>query len=251
MCVSHPSLQMSFPVPSLYSHPPFSLLICPPTHLSLFLPSIHHHLILRLYLLLNFHNSLTPLCRYCSHPRATSWTGFRKLNAKFIRTAFEHIHSLSSFRSAHAVRWNAWLKVINAKSSLQHSRISFILIPDSFLISIWVLLLFSFRAVCLWAPSVPLLMLQPCRVHCCFHVLVDINTNIRETWADRLDIHIEMKSCQRVLWFICLNAHLKRWTYFLRSIVSTFLYDCLIHSHLLCVNVWLTPASDWLFPRLD
>lgn len=102
VCVSRPSLQISFPVPSLYSHPPFlSSCVRLPTCLSFL--AIHHHLILRPYLLLNFHNSLTPLCRCCSHPWATSWTGFWKLNAKFIRAAFEHIHSLGSFHSAHAV----------------------------------------------------------------------------------------------------------------------------------------------------
>lgn len=142
-CPVHPFKCLFLSLHYIPIHRSLSSSVRLPTCLS-FLP-IHHHLILRPYLLLNFHNSLTPLCWYCSHPRATSWTGFWKLNAKFIRTAFEHIHSLSSFHSAHAVLWNAWLKVINAKSSLQHPRISFILIPDSFLIfSIWVLLLLFF-----------------------------------------------------------------------------------------------------------
>lgn len=57
------------------------------------------------------------------------------------------------------------------------------------------------------------LKLQPCKVIAVFHVLVDINTYIQETWADRLDVRVEMKSCHYILWFICLNAHPEWWPF--------------------------------------
>lgn len=64
---------------------------------------------------------------------------FWKLNVKFISTAFKRVHSLCCFHTAHATKHSG--EAINAKSSLQKSRILTILTPVSFLISyIWMLL---------------------------------------------------------------------------------------------------------------
>lgn len=73
-------------------------------------------------------------------------------------------------------------------------------------------------------------------------MLADINTNIQETWADRLDVRVEMNSCHYILWFICLNAHPERWS-FLPGASCLPLTFC-------CSVVINDSQHHWLFQQL-